>query len=241
VIEGAAIVLQARMGSRRLPGKTLARIAGRSVLEHCIERLQAASDMRVILATTTREEDDCLEQEGYRLGVPVVRGPDEDVLGRFLMVAAKLSLTDVVRATADNPAVDLDSPRRVLEVRRTTGADHVVEDGLPYGTTVEAISVEALFRQATLALEAADREHVTPFMRRDPRFTAVRVVAPAAVRRPDLRLTVDTAEDLEFVRKVFESAEAESRRPVPLAALIVAAERLTSAVPCADSTSRDTR
>jgi spore coat polysaccharide biosynthesis protein SpsF len=234
VIDGAAIVLQARMGSRRLPGKTLAHIAGRSVLEHCIERLQAASDMLVILATTSRAEDDCLEQEGRRLGVMVVRGPDEDVLGRFVMVASKLSLTDVVRATADNPAVDIDAPRRVLELRRSTGADHVVEDGLPYGTTVEAIAADALFRQAALTLDAGDREHVTPFMRRDSRFTAVRALAPAAVRRPDLRLTVDTVEDLEFVRKVFEGAEAESPRPVPLASLIAAAERLTNAVPLAD-------
>ena len=216
----AAIVLQARMGSRRLPGKALAQIAGRTVLAHCVERLQAASGMRVILATTTHGEDDCLEEEGRRLGVAVARGPDEDVLGRFLMVASQLDLTDIIRATADNPAVDVDSPRRVLDVRRQSGADHVVEDGLPYGTTVEAIAVDALARQAALTLDAADREHVTPFMRRDPRFTAVRAPAPAAVRRPDLRLTVDTSEDLAFVRRVFEHAERTCPAPVPLAGLI---------------------
>jgi spore coat polysaccharide biosynthesis protein SpsF (cytidylyltransferase family) len=229
VIDGVAIILQARMGSRRLPGKTLASIAGRTVLEHCVERLRAASDMQVILATTTRPEDDCLEQEGARLGVAVMRGPDEDVLGRFVMVASALSLTVVVRATADNPAVDMDSPRRVLDALCQAGADHVVEDGLPYGTTVEAMSAEALIRQHALAVAAADREHVTPFMRRDPRFTSVRVMAPEAVRRPDLRFTVDTALDLEFVRRVFENCEAEAGRPVPLAALIAAAERLTGA------------
>ena len=226
--DDAGIVLQARMGSRRLPGKTLALIAGRPVLEHCIERLREASDIPVILATTTREQDDCLEQEGDRLGVAVLRGPDDDVLGRFVLVASQFSLTDVIRATADNPAVDIGSPRRVLEVRRTTGADHVVESGLPHGTAVEAVSAEALLREAALTSDAADREHVTPFMLRDPRFTCVRTVAPAAVCRPELRLTVDTAEDLRFVQDVFRRAEAKAHRPVPLTALIAAADRVTS-------------
>jgi spore coat polysaccharide biosynthesis protein SpsF len=226
VIEGVAIVLQARMGSSRLPGKVLAHIAGRTVLEHCIERLRATSGMPVILATTTRQEDDRLEQEGARLGVQVVRGPDEDVLARFVMVASRLSVTHLIRATADDPAVDMDSPRRVWEALHRTGADHVLEDGLPYGTTVEAMSVEALLRQASLIEDDGDREHVTLLMRRDPRFNSMRVPAPEVVRRPDLRFTVDTPEDLEFMRAVFAAAEANGPRPVPLAALIAAAERL---------------
>src|SRR5262249_2392804 len=127
----AAIVLQARMGSQRLPGKTLALIAGRTILEHCIERLRATSGLPLVVATTTREEDDPVAREGLRLGAGVVRGPDEDVLGGFLLVAEKLALDDLIRATADNPAVDMESPRRVFELRREAGADHVVEEGLP--------------------------------------------------------------------------------------------------------------
>ena len=230
MIDGTAIVLQARMGSRRLPGKTLARIAGRSVLEHCIERLQAASDMRVILATTTRAEDDCLEHEGRRLGVEVVRGPDEDVLGRFVLVASTFSLTDLVRATADNPAVDMDAPRRVLSLLRSTQADHVCERDLPYGTGVEAIAAAALVRAAELTADRVDREHVTLFVQRDRRFRTRQLLAPEAVRRPDLRLSVDTAEDLTFVRNVLESAERERPRPVPLTTLIATATRLMETV-----------
>jgi spore coat polysaccharide biosynthesis protein SpsF (cytidylyltransferase family) len=225
----AAIVLQARMGSRRLPGKTLALIAGRSVLEHCVERLRARSDLPVVLATTTLAEDDCIEEAGCRLGVRVVRGPGRDVLCRFVMVARALALTDIVRATADNPAVDMDAPRRVLEWRRRTGADHVVEEGLPYGATVEAIAADALLRQAALTSEADDLEHVTTFMRRDPRFVALRVSAPPSVRRPDLRLTLDTPEDLTFIRGLFALAEREAPPPVSLAGLIAAAGRLSDA------------
>ena len=223
----AAIVLQARMGSRRLPGKTLAAIGGQTVLAHCIERLRATSDLRVVLATTERQEDDCIEWEGQQLGVEVVRGPDEDVLGRFVMAIGKLALTDVVRATADNPAVDMDAPRRMLELRRRTGADHVVEYGLPHGTAVEAVSAEALVRSAALASSKEDREHVTTFLRRDSRFVAISAIAPPPLRRPGLRLTVDTAEDLEWVRRVFAVVERSHRHPAPLVDLIAAAERLT--------------
>jgi len=234
VNENAAIVLQARMGSRRLPGKALALVAGRSVLEHCIERLRARSAMPVVVATTTLREDDRVAHEGRRLGVEVVRGPDEDVLGRFVMVASRFALTDLVRATADNPAVDMDAPRRVLDVRRATGADHVTEQGLPYGTAVEAISAAALRRSAELTSDPADREHVTLFLQRDPRFIALRPPAPDAVRRPDVRLTIDTPHDLEFVRKVFAVAGKESEGPIPLATLIAIAARLSETVGIGD-------
>jgi spore coat polysaccharide biosynthesis protein SpsF (cytidylyltransferase family) len=177
-----------------------------------------------------------VEQEGIRLGADVVRGPDQDVLARFVIAVARFSLTEVVRATADNPAVDIDAPRRVLELRHRTRADRVVEYGLPYGTAVEAVSAEALSRCAELATDPYDREHVTSFLRRDPRFVAIPAIAPAPLCRPGLRLTVDTPDDLEWVRRVFDHAErlrgpGGAAGPVPLAALVAAADQLTCAVP----------
>jgi spore coat polysaccharide biosynthesis protein SpsF len=222
----AAIVLQARMGSSRLPGKVLADLAGRSILEHCVERLRKTSGLPVVLATTTRADDDCLQQLGERLGIVVVRGSEQDVLGRFALVVSLLGLSVVIRATADNPAVDLDAPRRSLEELVRTGADHLVESGLPYGAAVEAISADALLRAAELATDSYDREHVTPFLRRDSRFVALEVAAPKELCRPALRLSVDTEEDLLFMRRLFAVAEADAERPVPLAHLIETAGRL---------------
>src|SRR5882757_658801 len=115
------------MGSTRLPGKVLAAIAGRTVLAHCVERLRACSGLPVVLATTRRAEDDCLAEAGARLDIAVVRGDDEDVLGRFVQVIETLGLTEVIRATADNPCVDMDAPLRTLNLLRRTGVDHVVE------------------------------------------------------------------------------------------------------------------
>jgi spore coat polysaccharide biosynthesis protein SpsF len=222
-----AIVLQARMGSNRLPGKSMAFIDGKTIVEHCVERLRARSGLMVILATTTLAEDDALVDEAARLSVPVVRGSAGDVLSRYARAATMFDLTTLIRATADNPAVDLDAPRRTLDVLLRTGAAHVVERGLPYGAAVEAVSCEALQQAHNLAVDPDDREHVTPFLIRDPRFTTLDLLAPAGVRRPELRFTVDTPEDLQFMRGVYRSVHHPSAPP-PLAALIDAADQLVA-------------
>ncbi len=221
----AAIVLQARMGSTRLPGKSLAPIAGRSLLARVVERLKTRADLPVVLATTTLLEDDLLCEEAERLEIAVLRGSADDVLGRYAFVASVLGVSAIVRATADNPAVDLDSPCRTLEILQRSGADYVVDYGLPLGGTVEAIAVPALVRAAALATDAYDREHVTPFLRRDARSRAVDSLAPTALRRPDLRFTIDTADDLDYMRRVYQETGGIAG-PAPLDAFIAAADRL---------------
>jgi spore coat polysaccharide biosynthesis protein SpsF len=176
-MEHAGIVLQARMGSSRLPGKVLARIGSWSILEHCVRRL-SPSGLPIIVATTTRNEDAPIVAEARRLGVSVFRGDEHDVLGRFIAAADEFALTEIVRATADNPLVDGGGPRRVLELLKRVQADHVLESGLPVGTAVEAVRVDALRRAQLLIVDPYDREHVTSFIRRDGRFRALRAVAP---------------------------------------------------------------
>ncbi len=225
----AAIVLQARMGSTRLPGKSMAPIAGRTLLARVVERLKVRADLPVVLATTTLLEDDVLCEEAERLEIGVLRGSADDVLGRFAFAASALGVSAVVRATADNPAIDLDAPYRTLEILQRSGADYVVDFGLPVGGTVEAMHVHALVRANALASDAYDREHVTPFIRRDARSRAVDALAPAALRRPDLRFTIDTADDLDYMRRVYREA-GPSSAPLPLQALIAAADRVRTAV-----------
>jgi spore coat polysaccharide biosynthesis protein SpsF len=223
-MEGIAVILQARMGSRRLPGKVLARIGTRTLLEHAVVRLRS-SNLPIIIATTTRREDDTIDREARRLGADVVRGEEDDVLARFIRAARQHNLTSAIRATADNPFVDGDGVARVLELTRRVAADHVIECGLPIGTAVEFVTLEALERARTLITDPYDREHVTSFIKRDARFRALRVVAPGEVRRPGLRLTVDTQEDLDFVRAVLAQTAAGTRVP-RLAEVIRAAEVL---------------
>lgn len=226
----AIVVLQARMGSTRLPGKSMQMIGDRSLLAHCVDRLLAADVGRVIVATTTGSEDDALAAEATRRGAEVVRGPADDVLARYALAATDWSSRFVIRATADNPAVDVNAPRRILRVLRFGGADYVAERHLPYGAGVEGIRVEALLRAAHDASHRSDREHVTPFIRRmTTTFRAVELDAPADVSRPDLRFTVDTDVDLEYMRRVLERAH-RSPGPVPLLDIIRTADRLDRTV-----------
>lgn len=235
----AAIVIQARMGSERLPGKSLAPIGGRSLLARVVERLSHQHELPVVVATTTLLEDDLLCEEADRLGVAVVRGSSDDVLGRYAFAASLLGVPAIIRATADNPMVDLDAPLRTLEILERSGADYVVDYGLPLGGTVEAMAMGALVRAAALATEAHDREHVTPFIRRDGRSRAIDALAPTALRRPELRFTVDTIEDLDYVRRVYHEA-GPAETPRPIAEFIAAADRLRDAV-IFDQTGADAR
>jgi spore coat polysaccharide biosynthesis protein SpsF (cytidylyltransferase family) len=220
----AVIVLQARMASTRLPGKALKTMHGHTVLARCLARLLASQAAPVILATTTRREDQALVAEAERCGVPSVRGSRDDVLGRFAQVAELVAPRFVVRATADNPAVDIDAPRRVLERLRSGRADYVVDVGLPHGSGVEGMRAPALLSAAERATDPYDREHVTPYIRRAAnQYRLEHIPVPAAICRPDLRFTVDTEADFAWMCRVFAQAGRDAPT-LPLADLIRAAD-----------------
>jgi spore coat polysaccharide biosynthesis protein SpsF (cytidylyltransferase family) len=224
---GALIVLQARMHSTRLPGKALASIGGRSILAHCIARLRQARAGAVVVATTVDPADDAIAREARRFGAGVFRGSAGDVLARFAACVSAREETVVVRATADNPAVDSGSVTRVLARLAASKCDHVVEDGLPYGGTVEAMTRAALQRAHAEAASAYDREHVTPYIRHSQSgFHCVVVRAPEALCRPELRFSVDTEVDLSYMRAVFGGAV--GRHPHPLGELIASADRVAA-------------
>lgn len=219
----AVIVLQARLSSTRCPGKVLADLAGHPLIFHCLDRLVAADNGPVILATSTQPEDDAVAEAGTRAGVQVCRGALEDVLGRFELAVRTWSGPFVIRATADNPAVDMVGVARVLK-RLIAGADYVVETGLPIGGAVEGVRTSVLREAARRATTPYEREHVTPFVYNRPdEFQVVRLQAPPAVHRPDLRFTVDTQSDLDYMRAVFGRVSG----PLPsLEELIAAADDL---------------
>jgi len=200
----AGIILQARVGSSRLPGKALATINGTTILEHCLRRLMRSGVAPIVLATTHRREDDALDAIARAVGAGVFRGDEKDVLGRYVSAAEAFDLDTIIRATGDNPCVDIEAPGRLLDLLRAHDADYVCEDGLPYGAAVEAVTRTALIRAAHEAHHAEDREHVTLYVRRNPRtFRVIVAPAPVPLRRPDLRVTVDTAADLEHVRELY--------------------------------------
>lgn len=193
------ILIQARTGSSRLPGKVLANLAGRPLLEYVVERLCAADPgWEVTVATTTAPADEAVVSCCRRLGIRSFRGSEADVLGRFVAASADLADGDlVVRATADNP---LYCPKRtadiVAEHCRVT-ADYTCVEGLSY-VVPEVMTVGALRSMAAVATDAYCREHVTPFFRQCRQaFRVLQLPADWLGLRPDVRLTIDTPEELE--------------------------------------------
>lgn len=229
------IVLQARLGSQRLRGKVLRRLAGETLLGHCLRRLTQAGVGLVVLATTVDAEDDPLEIEAARFGVRTIRGARYDVLRRFAQVVRETNASYVIRATADNPAVDVHAPGRVLAALRARQADYCCERNLPLGAAVEAVRSDALLDAGARATDPYDREHVTPFIKFNRhRYRVLMPDAPRALRRPDLRFTVDTPADLGYMHQVLVRAAnvrgpaSEVREPVALVDIIRAADSIAA-------------
>jgi spore coat polysaccharide biosynthesis protein SpsF len=209
--------LQARMGSTRLPGKVLMQIQGKSILERVILRLRAAPAIDgVAVLTTSFGEDDSIAKEARRLGALVYRGPDQDVLRRFQEASEEFKPEVIVRATADNPLIDIGSVNRIVHALRSGDLDLCMEDELPYGAATEACTSEALAKAHLLAREPRHREHVTLYIKEHPEeFRVGFLKAPKCLRQPHVRVTVDTPEDLVFMNRLICSLP-ERNGPIPL-------------------------
>jgi spore coat polysaccharide biosynthesis protein SpsF len=205
------------MGSTRLPGKVLMPIQGKTILERAVTRLGAAAGMdAVAVLTTSLHEDDCIVDEARRLGALVYRGPGQDVLRRFQEAAEQFRPGIVIRATADNPLIDIGSVGRIVRALRSGRADFCMENELPYGSATEAITSEALAKTHAMAKDPRHREHVTLHVKETPgEFRVAYLRAPESLRYPQLRFTVDTPEDLSFMDRLI-SRVPESNGPVPL-------------------------
>jgi spore coat polysaccharide biosynthesis protein SpsF len=188
------------MGSSRLPGKVLMPIAGVPLLAFMIERLRPL-DVQMVVATSDLERDDPIANLVVQLDVPCVRGSEVDVLERFLLAADSYPHDTVVRLTADCPLSDPALVQAVVAQHQTSGADYTSNTLLrtyPDGLDVEVMDANALRRAARAATAQPEREHVTPYLYRNPHeFTLAAHVGPCDLE--DERWTVDTAEDFDRI------------------------------------------
>jgi len=203
-------IIQARMSSTRLPGKSLMDICGKPMLQHVVERVRRSGCLdQVVVATSTDPSDDrislfCAEHE-----IAFCRGDLDDVLNRFHAAARWCAADVLVRITADCPLIDPQVLRGVVDVFQGGEYDYVSNVSpptFPDGLDVEVFSMNALEIAWREANHSADRLHVTPFLRENP--------APGRFRQGNvknstdlstLRWTVDEPRDLVFVRAVFGS------------------------------------
>lgn len=201
-------IIQARTGSTRLPGKVLLPLLGEPLLSHVFRRTSRASRVdETVIATTTAPDDDVLADLASREGWPLVRGSEMDLLDRYVQAAHVHDAELVVRITSDCPLID---PELIDEVVAAVDEDvDYASNSLeprtyPRGLDVEAIRLTALDEADRADRDPASREHATPFIYRHPEAFRLRRVAAAR----DLsahRWTVDTPEDYELVRRIFEA------------------------------------
>jgi spore coat polysaccharide biosynthesis protein SpsF len=200
-------IIQARMGSTRLPGKVLADLAGEPMLAHVVSRARRAATLaEVVVATTTAPADRAVSDLCAARGWPCFRGSEDDVLDRFYRAAREHRADVVVRLTGDCPLIDpaiIDQVVRAFHAHRPDYASNVLTPRtFPRGLDVEVFSFEALARAWGEDCNAAWREHVTPYLYRQPqRFRLHRVAADADYS--SLRWTVDTPEDWQLIVRLF--------------------------------------
>ena len=222
-------VIQARMGSTRLPGKVLKPIAGRPLLWHIVHRLQKSKLIEAIaVATSVNPLDDAIVEFAGANGVTVIRGPEDDVLARFARAAEVLDADVIVRVNADAPFIDAEFIDHLVTAMIEQNGDFVL---LEENAETAHCGVDPFTRRALdkLMLVASDdpvaREHVTGYFKLHPDFVPIARAKPyPKLARAGARLTVDTPDDLTFVEAVHARMEAKAGE-ASLADLLLLLER----------------
>lgn len=203
------VIIQARMGSTRLPEKIMKDIQGKTVLEHVIERVgQSKLADEIIVATTTNKEDRVIELEALRCGVKAYRGSEDDVLSRYYYAAKDNKLDVVVRITSDCPLIDPEILDEMIQYYLKSNVDIVSNVGLlltdrtyPRGLDVEIFSF-AILEDAFKNAEARyQREHVTPYIYEasDDSY-----YYKNSIDYSKYRLTLDTDDDFKLISEVYK-------------------------------------
>ena len=201
-------IVQARMGSTRLPGKALKKAGGKPILWYVVERLKQCRGIdKIVVATSTRKKDDVIEKFCEEHKVECFRGSEDDVLERFYQCAEHHSFDVIVRITADCPLIDAETIDKAIELYKDSKADYVSNVAVrsfPRGLDVEVFSFHALEKAFDEAESGLDREHVTHYIySKKDRFRIGELRATEKLHRPEMRFCVDTENDFKLVKAIF--------------------------------------
>ena len=220
-----ALVLQARLDSSRLPGKSLLPLGGRPLIFRVMQTLSVIPIDTKILACP-EDAVSAFAPLAEEAGFSLIPGPKEDVLARYCLVIRQSGADRIVRATGDNPFVFVDAAAVINLEATALAADYACYFGIPCGTGVESLASEALLRAEKETKDPTDREHVCPYLYKHPElFRLHRPLAPSSWQGPALNLTVDTKEDYERAQVLFERLSSVSIYERYLGGNIIAACR----------------
>ena len=201
-----AAIIQARMVSTRLPGKSSHLLSGLSILEHIINRLQEVPEIdQIQLATTQAKTEAPLIKIAKNLKVNVFQGSEDNVLDRFIQAGKAIEAQHLVRVCGDNPLIDIPLLRSLITAHIESNADYTIPvDEIPLGVGCEVVRLETLKNIGQQAHELKYQEHVTTwFHDHQDKFTITHVEPPTYLKNCPFRLTVDTPEDFALMEKIF--------------------------------------
>lgn len=201
-------IIQARMGSTRLPGKVLMTLCGDYVLTHVIRRVERCRLIdEVIVATTDKIEDDIIEKHARSLNINTYRGSEENVLDRYYNAAKNSKANIIVRITSDDPLIDYEVIDKVIENIMNEKTDYScnnIPKTYPLGLDCECFTFEALEYAWKNAREPEELEHVTPYIRKhDELFRKSTLVYKKDLSK--LRWTLDTIEDYKNISNIYDN------------------------------------
>jgi len=202
-------IIQARLGSTRLPRKVLIKLEGKTVLEHVVARVKASRLVdHIMVATTNSRKDNEIVKLCRLLGVQVYTGSEDDVLDRFYQAAKlfKSRNVDIIRITADCPLIDPEVISKVIELHLKERADYTtntLSETFPDGEDVEVFTFAALEKAWKFASLDSEREHVTPYIKNNSsKFKTVNLKCEADLSKK--RWTLDEERDFEFIKTVYK-------------------------------------
>lgn len=206
------IIIQARMGSARLPGKVMKDLCGHPMIYHVIERCRrSALASNVIVVTSVLDQDDIIEDFCKQSKVDCFRGSEDDVLSRYCEAAKHFGSEIIARVTADCPLIDPNvidmSIEEFLRAEKVDYISNTITRSFPRGLDVEVFSLNALKRANDNASEPYEREHVTPYIWENKlgEFQIGKSVAAPKEYRRDYRLTVDYPEDFALINEIYKA------------------------------------
>ncbi|HZG15377.1 MAG TPA: glycosyltransferase family protein [Candidatus Bathyarchaeia archaeon] len=208
------VIIQARMGSTRLPGKVMKMLSGKTVLAHVVERALAIPGVdEVLIATTIKHEDDRIVEESQRLQIPVWRGSEADVLSRYYDAAIHTKADVIMRITSDCPLLDPEVSGHVLKTfhdnPETDYVSNTIVRRFPRGLDTEVFSFQALEAAYQETNESYYREHVTPFLyENQQRFRCQSVDGEEDYSH--YRWTLDTSEDWNLIQHIYRELYQEN-------------------------------
>lgn len=206
-----AAIIQARMTSSRLPGKTLMDICGKPALQRVIERTKAAKSLDdVIVATTTNEADNSIIEICDKLNCHYYRGSEDNVLSRVLEAAKAFDIDVICEITADCPLIDWNHIDSLVNMHLSSDCDmtsNIINRTFPRGYDIRVFNRESLERTNNEVDNPIDQQHVSTWMYLNPKgkqnYKVQNWDAPCAQFRPDIEVTLDTPEDLDLIRWIY--------------------------------------